>query len=63
VIEVVDSLTGEVVARAVERSAAEPAGRMGIQSTSVTSWQEVRRLARRWARKLREGLEALVSEA
>jgi len=63
VIEVVDSLTGEVVARAVERRAAEPAGRMGLQSTSVTNWQEVRRLARRWARKLREGLEALVSEA
>lgn len=63
VIEIVDSLTGEVVARAVERSAAEPAGSMGMQSTSVTNWQEVRRLARRWARKLRDGLEALVSTA
>ena len=63
VIEVVDSLTGEVVARAVERRAAEPAGRMGMQSTSVTNWQEVRRLARRWARTLREGLESLVSQA
>jgi len=61
VIEVVDSLTGEVVARAVERRAAEPAGRMGIQSTTVSNWQEVRRLARRWARTLREGLEALVT--
>jgi hypothetical protein len=63
VIEVVDSLTGEVVARAIERRAAEPAGRMGVQSTSVTNWQEVRRLARRWARTLREGLEALVPAA
>jgi hypothetical protein len=63
VIEVVDSLTGEVVARAVERRAAEPAGRMGVQSTSVTNWQEVRRLARRWARTLRAGLEALVAGA
>lgn len=58
VLQLVDSMSGETLARAAERSAAEPAGRVGMQSSSVTTWAEVRRLARRWAIKFREGLDS-----
>ncbi|MDJ0929450.1 MAG: DUF3313 family protein [Gammaproteobacteria bacterium] len=57
VLQLIDSMSGEVLARAAERRAAQPAGRMGIQSSPVTTWNEVRRLARRWAVKLRDGLD------
>jgi hypothetical protein len=59
VLQLVDSMSGQTVARAVERGLAAPAGRMGMQSNTVTTWAEVRRLARRWAVKLREGLDSL----
>ena len=62
VLQVKDSMSGQTIARAAERRVAKPAGNMGMQSTSVTSWVEVRRLARRWATKLREGLESIVPE-
>lgn len=63
VLQVKDSMSGQTIARAAERRVAEPAGSMGMRSTSVTTWVEVRRLARRWATKLREGLESIVPEA
>ncbi len=63
VIQLEDSMSGATIARAVERRAAESAGDMGMQSNAVTTWAEVRRLARRWAVKLREGLESIVPEA
>jgi len=59
VLEVADSMSGETLARAAERRAAERPGNQGVRASSVTSWQEVRRLARSWAVKLREGLDAL----
>ncbi len=58
-LEVVDSLSGEVIARAVERRAAERGGGMAIQANRVTTWAEVRRLTRRWATTLRDGLDAI----
>jgi len=57
VLEAVDSRSNEVIFRAVERRAAESHGAM--RSNSVTNWSEVRRLIRRWATKLREGLDAI----
>jgi hypothetical protein len=58
-LEVVDSLSGEVIARAVERRAAERGGGMAIQANRVTTWAELRRLTRRWATRLRDGLDAI----
>jgi hypothetical protein len=58
-LEVVDSLSGEVIARAVERRAAERGGGMAIQANRVTTWAELRRLTRRWATTLRDGLDAI----
>jgi len=59
VLEVADSMSGETLARAAERRAAERPGNQGVRASSVTSWQEVKRLARRWAVKLRDGLDSL----
>lgn len=59
VIEAIDSLSGEVIYRGVERRAAQQVGGMAIQANTVTTWAEVRRLARRWATRLREGLDSI----
>jgi hypothetical protein len=58
IIEISDSLSGEVIFRAVERRAAERVGG-ATRSNSATNWGEVRRLARRWATSLREGLDSI----
>ncbi|MCC5794719.1 MAG: DUF3313 family protein [Chromatiales bacterium] len=56
VLELVDSTSGSVLARAADRRSAEPAGSPGpggfraLRSSRVTAWQEVRRATRRWAR-------------
>ena len=57
VVEGIDSMSGEVVFRAVERRVAD-AGRT-IQTNTVTTYAEVRRWARRNATMLREGLESI----
>jgi len=59
VIELRDSLSNEVVYRAVERRAAENAGNQMIRANTATTWAEVRRWARRWAVRLREGLDSV----
>jgi len=58
VIEARDSLSGETIFRAVDRRAAERMGDM-INVNSVTTMSEVKRWARRWAMRLREGLESI----
>ncbi len=58
VLELVDSMSDETLARAAERGAAQSAGRTGMRSSTVTARAESRRLFRRWAVKLREGLDA-----
>ena len=63
VIEALDSMSEEVIFRAVERRAAERVGSQPIQSTSVTTWSEVRRLIRRWATTLRKGLDSIPAES
>jgi hypothetical protein len=59
ILEVVDSMSGEVIFRAVERRAAERGGGMAIRANTVTTMAEVRRLIRRWATTLRDGLDSI----
>jgi hypothetical protein len=59
VLEIADSMSGETLARAAERGAAQSAGGRGMRSNSVSNMSEVRRLFRRWAVRLREGLDSL----
>jgi len=56
VLEIRDSITNAIMARAIDRDAAESS--MMFQSNRVTNASEVRRLVQGWARALREGLEA-----
>lgn len=52
VLELQDAQSGEVLARAVDRRAADPVDANGTnvsRVTSVQAWTEVRRVARRWA--------------
>ena len=63
ILQAVDSMSGEVIARAVERRRAErTGGTVAMVSSPVTTWAEVRRLARLWATKLRNGLDSLPTE-
>jgi len=59
VLELSDSMSNETLLRAAERSAAETTGSRGMRVSPVTTWSEVRRMARRWATKLRKGLDAI----
>ena len=59
VIEIADSLSGEVIFRAVDRRAIENVGSQMIRANSASTWGEVRRWARRWATRLREGLDSI----
>lgn len=57
VLEVRDSETNTILARAVDRRAAETIGGTFKRSNSATNSAEVRRLIRFWASGLREALE------
>ena len=59
IIELRDSLSNEVIYRAVERRAIERTGNQMIRANTATTWAEVRRWARRWAVSLREGLDSI----
>lgn len=59
VLQLSDSMSGEVLVRAAERRAAEPAGRGAVRSSAPMAWSEVRRLARRWGSKLTRGLDSV----
>ena len=61
VIEAIDSMSNKVIFRATERRRAERAGQ-AMRANTVTTWAEVRRLLRRWATSLREGLDSLPGE-
>ena len=62
VLELRDSETGAILARSVDRRAAERAGGMMFESNRVTNAAEVRRLVRLWGSRLREGLDVWVSK-
>jgi Protein of unknown function (DUF3313) len=55
VIQMEDSMTREVIARIIDRRAAEPA--FPTRSSPVTNLAEVRRLAGAWARAFRSAIE------
>ena len=57
VMELRDSESGEILARAADRRAAEAA--FAIEVNNVTAWSEVRRLAQSWASLLRKRLEEI----
>ncbi len=57
VLELSDSMTGTVLARAVDRGAAEDAARGFTESNRVMNSAEVRRLVRSWGRLLRTRLD------
>jgi hypothetical protein len=57
VLELRDSETGAILARSIDRRAAEPVGGTFIESNRVTNAAEVRRLIRFWGTRLREGLD------
>lgn len=61
VLEIRDSESNAIFARAIDRRAAEDPGRM-TESNRVTNLADVRRLGRRWATVLREALEKLLTE-
>ncbi len=57
VLELRDSETGTILARSVDRRAAETIGGTFQRSNSVTNSGEVRRLIQHWATRLRDGLD------
>ena len=57
VLELRDSETTTILARSVDRRAAESVGGSLQYSNNVTNAAEVRRLIRHWATRLREGLD------
>ncbi|MDH4023174.1 MAG: DUF3313 domain-containing protein [Gammaproteobacteria bacterium] len=64
VLELQDSMSGETLARAVDRRAAErPYGLAGpgtvARTTTVTAWSDVRRVARRWASAVTRRIDQL----
>lgn len=58
VLELRDSESGTVLARSVDRRAAERAGGQMFESNRVTNASEVRRLARFWAERLIASLDS-----
>lgn len=61
VLELRDSESGTILARSIDRRAAERMGGQMMNSNRVTNAQEVRRLMRFWATRLREGLDGFVA--
>lgn len=62
VLELQDAQSGETLARAVDRRAADPVDYTGTnvsRVTSVQAWAEVRRVARRWAGTVTQRLDQL----
>lgn len=57
VLEVRDSETNKVLARAIDRRAAEAHGGVAIEANTAQTTAEVRRLIRFWGSRLREALE------
>ena len=61
VLELRDSITNEILIRSADRRAAEVMDGFWIESSSVSNWSEVRRLARSWARLLRKRLAKIAT--
>jgi len=59
ILEARDSLSNEVIYRAVDRRSGEQADGYLTMSNTVRTRSEVRRMAVRWASRLREGLDSI----
>ncbi len=59
VLELKDSMSGEILARVADRRAAESP--FVIEANRVTTWAEIRRLTQTWARLLRSRLDEITS--
>ena len=59
VLEIRDSVSGKILYRAEDRRSIERPGGEAVRSTPATTWSEVRRWARRWAVRLRDGLDSI----
>ena len=62
VLELHDAPSGETLARAVDRRAADPVDEIGTNVSrinTVTAWSEVRRVARRWANAATQRIDQL----
>ena len=62
VLELRESASNAILVRAVDRRAAGQTGSQMTVSTRATNTAEVRRLGRRWASILTDGLDALLTE-
>lgn len=62
VLELRDSETNAILARSIDRRAAEQPGGIMFKSNRVTNAAEVRRLVRFWAARLRESLDGFVAQ-
>ena len=62
VLELRDSITEAILARAVDRRAAEKFGSFPEKSTRTTNMSDVRRLARTWGRLLTQRLDEYATE-
>ena len=62
VLEIRDSMSNAILIRAVYRRAAQRGANQMMESNTVTNRAEVRRLGRRWASMIREGLETLIQD-
>jgi hypothetical protein len=61
VLELRDSESGTILARSIDRRAAERMGRQMMNANTVTNAAEVRRLIRFWGQRLRENLDAFAA--
>lgn len=61
VLELRDSLSGTILARSVDRRAAERMGGQMMNANTVTNAAEVRRLVRFWGQRLREALDGFAA--
>ena len=59
VLELRDAVTNEILARAIDRRAADRA-ELFIELNAVTAWSEVRIVAKGWARLLRQRLDDFI---
>ena len=59
ILEARDSLSDETIYRAVDRRSAEQADGYLTMSNSVRTVSEIRRMAKRWASRLRVGLDSI----
>ncbi len=59
VMELADSVSGLTLARVADRETAKRPGNGLLASNPITNWSDVRRLAARWGRAIRTGVDGM----